>query len=515
MNCAKEIERLLNFAVRNNLIEKYDIVQTRNSLLELFKLTEPYTGKVEEEIGDSPADILENLLDYAAELGLLEVNTTTYRDLLDAKIMGLLMPRQSEVIRRFETTAREKGIKSATDDFYVLSKASNYIRMDRIEKNLYWQSPTDYGNIEITINLSKPEKDPRDIAAAKALPQSNYPKCLLCIENVGFAGNVNHPARQNHRVIPVTVAEEQWYLQYSPYVYYNEHCILFKGEHEPMQITDKTFRRLLDFIEQFPHYFIGSNADLPIVGGSILSHEHFQGGRHVFPMETAPEEVWFTHSKYKDVKVSIVKWPMSVIRAASKDKNRLVEFSVELLEAWKHYSDESADILAFTEKEGMKIPHNTITPIVRRNKLGEYEIDLVLRNNRTSDEHPDGIFHPHVDLHHIKKENIGLIEVMGLAVLPARLETELKKIESILLGNVGIEKIGEQSDLYKHKGWIEEMLAKYGMMTDGEKAKELLKQEVGEKFLKVLMDAGVYKRNSEGMVAFKRFMATVGFIEVK
>jgi UDPglucose--hexose-1-phosphate uridylyltransferase len=515
INCAKEIERLLNFAVRNNMIDKYDIVPTRNLLMDLLKIVEPYTGEVPQEAGDSPTDILENLLDYAAETGMLEADTTTYRDLLDAKIMGLLMPRQSEVIRNFETTSREKGIKSATDDFYALSKASNYIRMDRIEKNLYWQSPTDYGNIEITINLSKPEKDPRDIAAAKALPQSNYPKCLLCIENVGFAGNVNHPARQNHRVIPVTVAAEQWYLQYSPYVYYNEHCILFKGDHEPMQITEKTFRRLLDFTEQFPLYFIGSNADLPIVGGSILSHEHFQGGRHVFPMETAPEEVSFTHDKYKDVKVSIVKWPMSVVRAASKDKTRLVEFSVEVLEAWKQYSDESAEILAFSEKEGIKTPHNTITPIVRRNKLGEYEVDLVLRNNRTSEEHPDGIFHPHVELHHIKKENIGLIEVMGLAVLPARLETELKDIESILLGNEGIEKIGTESGLYKHKSWINDMLVRHGIITDREKAKEILKQEVGEKFLNVLMDAGVYKRDSKGLSAFKRFIASVGFIEVK
>lgn len=515
LNGAKEVERLIDFALRNKMIDEYDVVPTRNSLLDLFKISEPYTGEKTVENGDNPSEILQQLLDYAAEIGLLEINTTTYRDLLDAKIMGLLMPRQSEIIRNFESTTLVKGIQKATDDFYALSKASNYIRMDRIEKNLYWLTGTEYGDLEITINLSKPEKDPRDIIAAKSLPQANYPKCLLCIENVGYAGNVNHPARQNHRVIPVTMAEEQWFFQYSPYVYYNEHCILFKGEHEPMQISVKTFERLFDFIEKFPHYFIGSNADLPIVGGSILSHEHFQGGRHVFPMETAAEEKRFIHQNYEDVKVSIVKWPMSVVRASCKDKAKLIKFSFELLETWKQYSDESADIVAFSNKDGALIPHNTITPIARMNKDGDYEVDLVLRNNRTSEQHPDGIFHPHKELHHVKKENIGLIEVMGLAVLPSRLEVELGKIEDILTGVKDVDGIEESSDLFKHKSWIEDMLAKNGKLTDKEKAKELLKQEVGEKFLKVLMDAGVYKRNTDGLKAFTRFMLSSGFSELQ
>ncbi|MCX8169814.1 MAG: UDP-glucose--hexose-1-phosphate uridylyltransferase, partial [Candidatus Methanomethyliaceae archaeon] len=431
INCAMEIERLLNFAMENKMIEQWDIVPSRNALMDLLKITEPYGGKVPAEKLEKPTEILDNILDYAAETGIIEIDTVTYRDLLDAKIMGILMPRQSEVIRSFNNTAKEQGIETATDDFYNLSKASNYIRMDRIQKNLYWLSETEYGNLEITVNLSKPEKDPRDIAAAKSLPQASYPKCLLCIENVGYAGNVNHPARQNHRVIPVNINNEQWYFQYSPYVYYNEHCILFKEEHIPMQISDRSFNRLFDFVEQFPHYFVGSNADLPIVGGSILSHDHFQGGRHVFPMETASIDKTFSHLKYADVKVSIVKWPMSVIRLSSKDKGKLKQLSVQILNSWREYSDEKVEILAYSNKDGKLVPHNTITPIARMNKEGEFEIDLVLRNNRTSDEHPDGIFHPHQELHHIKKENIGLIEVMGLAVLPARLGKKLKDIEKV------------------------------------------------------------------------------------
>lgn len=514
INGPKEVEVLLRFALRNRMIDEYDIVPTRNTLMDLLKIAEPYTGEVEEEQGDRPTEILQKLLDFAVSKGLIEIDTTTYRDLWDAKIMGLLMPRQSEVIRDFETTVKESGVEKATDNFYALSKASNYIRMDRIEKNLYWLADTTYGDLEITINLSKPEKDPRDIIAAKSLPQSSYPKCLLCIENVGFAGHVNHPARQNHRVIPVGIAGEQWYFQYSPYVYYNEHCILFKGQHEPMQISGKTFIRLFDFVEQFPHYFVGSNADLPIVGGSILSHEHFQGGRHVFPMEVAPVEKQFLNTRYEGVTVSIVKWPMSVIRASSKDKEKLVQLSLELLESWRKYSDESADILAYSSKDGEKIPHNTITPIARRNQAGEYEVDLVLRNNRTSEEHPDGIFHPHKELHHIKKENIGLIEVMGLAVLPARLETELEIIEDILLGDKELDSIAEDSDLYKHKSWIEYMMTKYTEISNREESKEILRKEVGEKFLQVLMDAGVYKRDSKGLEAFTRFMTNAGFREL-
>lgn len=514
IDCTKEIERLINYGLKNKMISKFDVVPSRNALMDLLRIREPYIGEVPEEALDAPTEILNNILDYASEEKIIEVDTITYRDLMDAKIMGLLMPRQSEVIGNFIKTAETAGIEKATDEFYALSKASNYIRMDRIQKNLYWLTETGYGSLEITVNLSKPEKDPRDIAAAKSLPQSSYPKCLLCIENVGFSGNVNHPARQNHRVIPVTIADEQWYFQYSPYVYYNEHCILFKGEHVPMKISDKTFRRLFGFIEQFPHYFIGSNADLPIVGGSILSHEHFQGGRHVFPMEVAPIEKEFYHSQYAGIKASIVKWPMSVIRLSSLDKDALVDLSNHILKDWREYTDECAGILAYSREGADVVPHNTITPIARKNHLGEYEIDLVLRNNRISEEHPDGIFHPHKELHHIKRENIGLIEVMGLAVLPARLEKELAEIGKILTGEADINEAGEGSEIFKHREWILEMISKYGKIENGKKAESILKQEVGEKFLKVLLDAGVYKKTKEGLDAFTRFMHHAGFVEV-
>ncbi len=514
INAGYEIERLLNFALKHNMIEKLDIIPSRNSLLDLFKLEEPYAGEVQEEELENAVDILDKLLDYSYEVGIIEANTTTYRDLLDAKIMGLLMPRQSEVVRKFDKALKESGIEKATDDFYALSQASNYIRMDRIEKNLYWLSETTYGDLEITVNLSKPEKDPKEIAASKLKPQAKYPKCLLCIENVGYAGHINHPARQNHRVIPVSLDNEQWYLQYSPYVYYNEHCILFNEEHIPMKIFDKTFVRLLDFVQEFPHYFIGSNADLPIVGGSILSHDHFQGGRHVFPMETAPVEVSFNNGSFKGVKVGIVKWPMSVIRLSSNNKEDLIKLSVEILNRWREYSDDAADILAYSEINGEKIPHNTITPIARKNSDGEYEIDLVLRNNRTSEEHPDGIFHPHKKLHHIKKENIGLIEVMGLAVLPGRLNTELKEIEAVLQGDTIRLKAAEENSgdsINKHTSWIKELIEKYGTNCAKEKAEEIVKKEVGDKFLHVLLDSGVYKRNEEGQEAFVRFMEKLGF----
>lgn len=509
INASKEIERLLNFALKQGLIEVLDIIPSRNALMDLLQVNEPYEGEFVEEELDSAVEILDGILDYAYEIGLLQENTVTYRDLLDAKIMGLLMPRQSEVVKKFRNTVDECSIEKATDDFYALSKASNYIRMDRIEKNLYWLAPTEYGELEITINLSKPEKDPKEIAAAKAHPQSNYPKCLLCVENVGYAGHINHPARQNHRVLPVSIAEERWYFQYSPYVYYNEHCILFQEKHIPMKISVKTFERLFDFVEQFPHYFIGSNADLPIVGGSILTHEHFQGGRHVFPMEKAPVVKEYLSKDYPAVKIGIVKWPMSVIRLSGKDKKELTALSMDILEKWKRYSDEDNSIKAFTGD----VPHNTITPIVRKNSDREFEIDLVLRNNRTSEEHPDGIFHPHKELHHIKKENIGLIEVMGLAVLPARLNVELKAVEKVLTGerNFAADQIDPKEDIYKHIPWIEFLLSKYGSSNKGQEAEVILQKEVGNKFLKVLIDAGVYKNDEKGQKAFDRFMESLGF----
>lgn len=514
INAAYEVERLLQFALRHKMIEQLDVILSRNLLLDLFKLEEPYTEKTAFEELESPVEVLEKLLDYSFNIGLIDENTTTNRDLLDAKIMGLLMPRQSEVVQKFYKTYSEVGKKQATDEFYALSKASNYIRMDRIEKNLYWLSDGEYGALEITVNLSKPEKDPKEIAASKLRPQSNYPKCLLCLENVGFAGHVNHPARQNHRVIPMKLNDENWYLQYSPYVYYNEHCIVFHENHVPMQISDKTFDRLFDFVAKLPHYFIGSNADLPIVGGSILSHEHFQGGRHEFPMAKAPIEDYFTNEKYKDVTAGIVKWPMSVIRLSSFNKEELIRLSISTLKEWKNYTDKDADIYAHSEVKGEIVPHNTITPIARINKEGQYEIDLVLRNNRTSEEFPDGIFHPHKELHHIKKENIGLIEVMGLAVLPGRLNTELTEIEKVLQGDSITLKAAVENEnhmLHKHSAWIKELIKEYGTSCTKERAEEILKKEVGNKFLKVLLDSGVYKRNVAGIQGFTRFMKKLGF----
>ena len=511
------IERLLQFALKHKLIEKLDIIPTRNALLDLLQINEPYGEVICDEDLESPVVILENLLDYSNQVGIIKDNTLTSRDLLDARIMGLLMPRESEVVRNFFETYEKQGSKKATDDYYKLSKASNYIRMDRIAKNLYWEAPTEYGELEITVNLSKPEKDPKEIAASKLRPQSEYPKCLLCIENVGFAGHVNHPARQNHRVIPITLGKEQWDLQYSPYVYYNEHCIVFHEKHVPMKISEKTFIRLFDFVEQFPHYFVGSNADLPIVGGSILSHEHFQGGRHVFPMEKAISESKFKNKSYSNVKASIVKWPMSVIRLSSSDKLELIKISMEIFDKWKEYSDEELSIQAYSNIKGEKIPHNTITPIVRRNSIGEFEIDLVLRNNRISEQYPDGIFHPHKELHHIKKENIGLIEVMGLAVLPARLESELNGIEKILLGDLKIFDKAEENDndpLNKHIDWIKELINKYGFCKQQE-IKVALKKEVGLKFLQVLLDAGVYKRDEFGVKGFNKFMNNLGFEKIE
>lgn len=514
INTAFEVERLLQFALKHKMIEKLDIIPSRNALLDLLKLEEPFTGEVPEETLESAAEILDNILDYAAENKLIEDNTVTYSDLFDTKIMGLLMPRESEVVKNFNAAYKEKGPREATDEYYALSKASNYIRMDRIAKNLYWKAPTEYGALEITINLSKPEKDPKEIAASKLRPQSNYPKCLLCLENAGYAGHLNHPARQNHRVIPVTLDDEQWYLQYSPYVYYNEHCIVFNEKHVPMKISSKTFERLLDFVRQFPHYFVGSNADLPIVGGSILSHDHFQGGRHVFPMESAPVEAFFKNENFGSVKAGIVKWPMSVVRISSKDREELLRTAKKILDSWREYSDETVGILAYSKINGEIVPHNTITPIARRNKAGEYELDLVLRNNRTSEKHPDGIFHPHKELQHIKKENIGLIEVMGLAVLPGRLSVELKEAEEILQGNADRLKKAEENtedSIHKHVEWIKELMERYGTGLSSEKASSLLKEEVGNKFLRVLQDAGVYKRDEEGQKGFVRFMQSIGF----
>ncbi|MCQ6558831.1 UDP-glucose--hexose-1-phosphate uridylyltransferase [Paenibacillus mendelii] len=506
------IERLVRFALQRGLLGELDTYAARNALLDLFHFTEAYEGEtLEDERLESAVELLEPLLDYGVSIGLIPDNTSTSRDLLDARIMGLLMPRPSEAAAQFWRVAQSEGAAKATDAFYTLSIDSNYIRMDRIRKNQYWQQPTEYGNLEITVNLSKPEKDPREIARLKTLAPSYYPKCLLCVDNVGYAGRADHPARQNLRVVPLTLHGETWYLQYSPYVYYNEHSIVFHGKHVPMKISVDTFARLLDFVDEFPHYFIGSNADLPIVGGSILNHDHFQAGRHTFPMETAKAEVVYTDSEKPGIRYSIVAWPMSVIRMNGTNKQDMLAGAGRLLKAWRAYSDHSADIEAFTEKDGMRVPHNTVTPIARVNASGEYELDLVLRNNRTSVAHPDGIFHPHAHLHHIKKENIGLIEVMGLAVLPGRLKTELEDIAGFLSGAAAFhEKEVQAGPLSKHASWIQDMIREHGTALTEEQAANVLRDEVGRKFLDVLKDAGVYKRTPEGRAAFDRFLRSIG-----
>lgn len=513
------IERLLQFAQQRELLHELDVSFARNALLDLFRFTEPHGGDVPNEELDSAGELLEALLDYGCSIGLIPDDTTTQRDLLDARLMGLLMPRPAETVRAFHDTAASDGIAAATSAFYRANIDSNYIRMDRIRKNKYWLHDTPYGKLEMTINLSKPEKDPREIARLKSMPQAHYPKCLLCADNVGYAGRADHPARQNLRVIPMKLQGEQWLFQYSPYVYYNEHSIVFKGEHEPMVVSHASFLRLLDFVEQFPHYFIGSNADLPIVGGSILSHDHFQAGRHVFPMEEAAvEEAYRWSGELAGVRAGIVKWPMSVIRLNGTSKTAVHEAACRLLDAWRAYSDPAADILAYTEQsDGTRTPHNTITPIARLREDGEYELDLVLRNNRTSEEHPDGIFHPHAELHHIKKENIGLIEVMGLAVLPGRLKDELEAVAALLTeaGGTGAKRLEDSvHPLHNHADWTKELIRRHGAGISLEQARDIVRAETGDKFLQVLMDAGVYKRSSEGMEGFRRFLSAISLAPI-
>ena len=498
INIYVEIEKLLAFALSAGLIEEEDKVYSRNSLLSVFNLDDCEEVSVENLPIEKPYEILDRMCSWAAEKGIIE-DTFDERDLFDTKIMGEITPRPSEVIKKFKKDY-EISPEKATDNYYVFSQNTNYIRTDRIAKNLHWLADTEYGDIEITVNLSKPEKDPRDIAKAKLAPQSSYPKCLLCKENEGYAGRMNHPARQNHRIIPVTLTNEPWFLQYSPYVYYNEHCILFSGEHRPMKISRGSFERVLEFVDIFPHYFVGSNADLPIVGGSILSHDHFQGGHHDFPMAKACAEETFTIKGFEDVAVEKVKWPMSVIRLRGKSKEKLVELSDKILTAWRGYSDEKCDIFAFTGDT----PHNTITPIARK-KGTEYEIDLVLRNNRTSEEYPLGIFHPHQELHHIKKENIGLIEVMGLAVLPGRLKEEMGILAELMIKPNASELIRGNEKVEKHADWCDEILKKYNDIT-AENIENIIKIEIGVAFSKVLENAGVYKQDENGKEGYRRFI---------
>ena len=502
MNVSVRITQLINYAVERDLIDEADRVYMTNSIMAELGL---YEYEKPDTVEDAPLEeILGALCDYAYERGLIEENTVTYRDLFDTKLMGILTPRPSEVVRNFSANYAISPL-AATNYYYDLSRNSDYIRTYRVSKDLKWSVESEYGNIDITVNLSKPEKDPKAIAAAKLMPQGGYPKCLLCAENEGYSGNTAKPARQNHRIIPITMAGRPWFLQYSPYVYYNEHCIAFNGEHTPMKIERDTFVKILDFVELFPHYFLGSNADLPIVGGSILSHDHMQGGHYTFAMEKAEiEEKIETCGEFTGVSAGIVKWPMSVIRLSSDSKEKLVELADRILRAWRAYTDESAFIFAETDGE----PHNTITPIARI-RDGKFELDLVLRNNITTDEHPLGVYHPHAELHNIKKENIGLIEVMGLAVLPARLKGEIELMREYLLAG---RDFAENEQIAKHKEWAERFVSLYDINENN--AEDILRAEIGKTFVRVLEDAGVYKRTDEGREAFRRFVRSVDGLSV-
>lgn len=494
-----DIRKLVAYGVSAGLVPTEDIVFTANRLLELFGLDEleETDSSVTMDVSELE-EVLGRMCDFAYEKGLMAENTVTYRDLFDTKIMSMLMPRPSEVIHKFWELYEKESPEAATDYYYSLSCDSNYIRRYRVSRDKKWIAPTKYGDLDITINLSKPEKDPKAIAAAKNAKQSGYPKCLLCKENEGYAGRVNHPARQNHRIIPVTINGSQWGFQYSPYVYYNEHCIVFNSQHVPMKIEHDTFCKLFDFVKQFPHYFVGSNADLPIVGGSILSHDHFQGGHYEFAMAKAPVERSFIIEGFEDVAAGVVQWPMSVIRLSGENTERIIALADRILEKWRGYTDEEAFIYACTDGE----PHNTITPIAR--KRGEkYELDLVLRNNITTEEHPLGVYHPHAKLHHIKKENIGLIEVMGLAVLPARLKDEMAHLKEAMLAGKDLR---ADEELAKHADWVDEFSTGYEKI-DASNIDAIIEKEIGLVFMQVLEDAGVYKRTEEGQKAFDRFLA--------
>ena len=491
------ISRLAEYALRAGLIQACERTWAVNTILDVLK-RDSWTDPGREAGDIDLAAVLGELTDDAYERGVLTENSVVYRDLFDSELMGRLTPRPAQVIEKFQALYRESP-RAATDWYYQFSQDTNYIRRDRIAKDVQWKTETEYGALDITINLSKPEKDPKAIAAARDLPASDYPRCQLCAENEGYAGRVNHPARQNHRILPITINSSPWFLQYSPYVYYNEHCICLNSVHTPMKIDRDTFGKLLDFVRQFPHYFVGSNADLPIVGGSILAHDHFQGGRYTFAMERAPVETPFSFPGFADVQAGIVKWPMSVVRLACPDGARLVELAGRILTAWRGYTDEAAVIYAETDG----VPHNTITPIARMRE-GNFELDLVLRNNLTTPEHPLGLYHPHAGLHHIKKENIGLIEVMGLAVLPARLKEELTAVAEGLVSGADLR--GSELTA-KHAGWTEGFRDKYDITEDN--AQTIVRRETGLVFAQVLEDAGVYKRTPEGRDAFFRFLRAV------
>lgn len=488
------IKKLVQYGIEKDLITQEDANYTINRLLEILDLDEYIEPEQNYENINLETTLME-ILDYSVDKGLID-DTIINRDLFDTKLMSVLVPPPHEVIEEFKKLYLQSPERS-TDWYYKFSQDTDYIRRYRITKDIRWQTETEYGNLDLSINLSKPEKDPKDIAAAKSAKQKGYPKCMLCPENEGYAGRLNHPARQNHRIIPLQIGGESWYFQYSPYVYYNEHCIVLNSKHTPMVINKSTFKKLFDFIKIFPHYFVGSNADLPIVGGSILSHDHFQGGHFEFAMERAEIEKYFTIKGFEDIETGILKWPMSVIRIRHKNTERLVEFAAYILNKWRNYNDK--DVFIFSETNGE--PHNTITPIARK-KDNVYELDLVLRNNITTDEYPLGVYHPHKELHHIKKENIGLIEVMGLAVLPSRLEKELKETAKCILNKLDLRK---NEYTAKHADWVYDFLPNYSDINENN-IMNILEKETGLVFIKVLECCAVFKRDKKGLDAFVKFI---------
>ena len=489
------IDSLVAYAMNNGLAEPVDHWVLVNRVLDILQKADYEPS--EEPMTEDIEEILAGILDYAVEKGLCDDNITA-KDIFDTRIMGAITPMPREIVRTF-WEKYEKDPVEATDWYYKFSCDTDYIRRYRIEKDMRWKYPCEYGDLDVTINLSKPEKDPKAIAAAKFAPQTAYPKCQLCRENEGYAGRMNHPARANHRIIPIEICGADWCLQYSPYVYYNEHCIVLNEEHIPMKIDKSAFEKLLDFVKLFPHYFVGSNADLPIVGGSILSHEHFQGGHYTFAMETAPIREKIVFKGFEDIEAGIVKWPMSVIRLRGSDSARIANLADKILGIWRGYSDESVSVIAFSEGQ----PHNTITPIARR-RGEDFELDLVLRCNITTEEFPMGVFHPHEDKHHIKKENIGLIEVMGLAVLPSRLKKELSDLAKAAIEG---KDVSSDETLSKHSEWLSELKKEYTFTE--ENAMDIILKETGKVFAKVLEDAGVYKNTAEGEEAFLRFINEV------
>lgn len=513
MRIEKTIEQLLAYAKLHGLLGELDDLTARNQLMEMLQVSVPFAEPVDVQQAPEQADrLLARLLDYCEQQDIIEQGSTVARDLMEARMMGALMPRASECARRFREIAEQQSTREATDYFYKLCKAANYIQMERIRQNSHWSVETEYGLLEITINLAKPEKDPKDIAAIQNAPQVGYPKCPLCAENMGYAGRIDHPARQNHRIIPIDLQGQRWFFQYSPYLYYEHHSIVINEQHKPMQINEQTFSLLLDFLEQFPHYFVGSNADLPIVGGSILNHDHFQAGQHTFAMEKAAVEQTYKHPQYEDVAICRLNWPLSVIRLNSRNRQSLQDLASRVLNEWRGYSDEQIELLACSVNEnGDKVPHNTITPIARKHSDG-FELDLVLRNNRCSAQYPEGIFHPHDELHHIKKENIGLIEVMGLAILPGRLQLQLEKIGQIISGPQAEANISEISNnpahpLYVHAKWMDECRVRWqAEKSASTNVETYLQQEVGRRFVRVLEDSGVFKRDQQGNQAFNRWM---------